>query len=109
MYLFLFIITAPLPLSAFKIAVSLLSDSSLTTFLYLYGTFILVFLSHVFLRFVLLSNIIAELFNMCLKGSCFPDFWKVLSAFPVFKNVVERSTAKNYRLVSLLSVVLKNF
>ena len=29
--------------------------------------------------------------------------------FPVFKNVGERSTAKNYRLVSLLSVVSKFF
>ena len=52
-----------------------------------------------------LSYILAELFNMCLKESCFPDCWKVLSAFTVFKNVVERSTAKNYRLVSLLSLV----
>ena len=29
--------------------------------------------------------------------------------FPVFKNVRERSTAKNYRQVSLLSVVTKVF
>ena len=28
---------------------------------------------------------------------------------PVFKNVLERATAKNYRLVSLLSVVSKLF
>ena len=28
---------------------------------------------------------------------------------PIFKNVEERSTAKNYRLVSLLSVVSKVF
>ena len=26
-----------------------------------------------------LSYILAELFKMCLKGSCFPDCWKVLS------------------------------
>ena len=25
-----------------------------------------------------LSYILAELFNMCLKESCFPDCWKVL-------------------------------
>ena len=46
---------------------------------------------------------------MCLKESCFPDCWKVSSVVPVFKNVGERSTAKNYRPVSLLSVVSKVF
>ena len=56
-----------------------------------------------------LSFILAELFNKCLKESCFPDFWKVSSVVPVFKNVGERSTAKNYRPVSLLSVVSKVF
>ena len=53
-----------------------------------------------------LSYILAELFNKCLKESCFPDCWKVSS---VFKNAGERSTAKNYHLVSLLSVVSKVF
>ena len=47
-----------------------------------------------------LSYILAELFNKCLKESCFPDCWKVLSVVPVFKNVGEKSTAKNYRPVS---------
>ena len=56
-----------------------------------------------------LSFILAELFNKCLKESCFPDCWKVSSVVPVFKNVGERSTAKNYRPVSLLSVVSKVF
>ena len=46
-----------------------------------------------------LSYILAKLFNKCLKESCFPDS----SVVPVFKNVGERSTAKNYRPVSLLS------
>ena len=41
--------------------------------------------------------------------SCFPDCWKVSSLVPVFQNVGERSTAKNYRPVSLLSVVSKVF
>ena len=54
-----------------------------------------------------LSYILAELFNKCLKESCFPDFWKVSSVVPVFKNFVERSTAKNYCPVSILSVVSK--
>ena len=56
-----------------------------------------------------LSYILAKLFNMCLKESCSPGCWKVSSVFPVFKNVGERSTAKNYRPVSLLSVVHKVF
>ena len=56
-----------------------------------------------------LCYILAELFNKCLKESCFPDCWKVSSVVPVFKNVGERSTAKNYRPVSLLSVVSKVF
>ena len=55
------------------------------------------------------SFILAELFNKYLKESCFPDCWKVSSVVPVFKNVGERSTAKNYRPVSLLSVVSKVF
>ena len=54
-----------------------------------------------------LSYIPAELFNKCLKESCFPECWKVSAVAPVFKNVGERSTAKNYRPVSLLSVVSK--
>ena len=55
------------------------------------------------------SYILAELFNMCLKESCFQDCWKVSSVVSVFKNVGERSTAKNYRSVSLLSVISKIF
>ena len=43
-----------------------------------------------------LSYILAERFNMCLKES-------------VFKNSGEMSTAKNYRPVSLLSVVSRVF
>ena len=56
-----------------------------------------------------LSYILAELFNKHLKESCFPDYWKVSSVVPVFKNVGKRSIAKNYRPVSLLSVVSKVF
>ena len=54
-----------------------------------------------------LSYILAELFNKCLKESCFPDCWKVSSLVPVFKNVGEKSTAKSYCAVSLLAVVSK--
>ena len=52
-----------------------------------------------------LSYILAKLFNICLKESCFPDCWKVSSVVHVFKNVGERSAAKKYCPVSLLSVV----
>ena len=38
-----------------------------------------------------ISYILAELFNKCLKKSCFPDYWKVSSVVPVFDNVGERS------------------
>ena len=47
-----------------------------------------------------LSYILAELVTKCLKESCFPDSWKVSPVVPVFKN---------YRPVSLLSVVSKVF
>ena len=56
-----------------------------------------------------LSYILAELFNKCLKESCFPDCWKVSSLVLVFENVGESSTAKNYHPASLLSVVSKVF
>ena len=56
-----------------------------------------------------LLYILVELFNMCLKGSCFPDCWKVSLVVPVFKNVGERATAKNHCPVNLLSVVSKVF
>ena len=56
-----------------------------------------------------LSYILAKLFNKCLKESCFPHCWKVSSVVPVFKNVGERSTAKNYRPVSVFSVVSRVF
>ena len=42
------------------------------------------------------SYIPTELFNICLKESCLPDFLKVSLVVPVFKNVEKRSTAKNY-------------
>ena len=56
-----------------------------------------------------LSYILAEPLNNCLNESCFLDCWKVSSVVPVFKNVGERLTAKNYCPVSLLSVVSKVF
>ena len=56
-----------------------------------------------------LYYILAELFSKCLKESCFPYCWKVSLVLPVFKNVGESSTAKNYRPDSILSVASKVF
>ena len=56
-----------------------------------------------------LSYTLAKLFNKCLKESCFPDCRKISLVFPVFMNTGERSTAKNYHPLSLLSVVSKIF
>ena len=56
-----------------------------------------------------LSYILVELFNMCLKESCFPDCWKVWSVVPVYKNVSETSTTESYCPVSLISAVSKIF
>ena len=56
-----------------------------------------------------LSYILAELFSMCLKESCFLDCLKVSLVVHVLKNVGERSTGKNYHPVSFLSVVSKVF
>ena len=55
------------------------------------------------------SYILAEIFNLCWKESCFPDSWKVSLVVPVFKNVGKTCTTKNYCQVSLLSVVSKVF
>ena len=54
-----------------------------------------------------LSCVLAELFSIFLKKSCFLHSWKIVSVVPLFKNVGERSTAKNYHSVSLLRLVNK--
>ena len=56
-----------------------------------------------------LSYILAKLSNKCLKRPCSPDCWNVSLVFLVFKNVRERSVAKNYSPVSFLPVVTKVF
>ena len=57
-----------------------------------------------------LSYILAKLFNMCQKESCFPDYWKVSSVVPVFKNVGESLLKTTALLVFFLFLVkyLKN-
>ena len=54
-----------------------------------------------------LSYILAELFKNYLQESCFPDCWKVLSVVPVFENVGEMSTAKNYCPTTVVSKVFE--
>ena len=56
-----------------------------------------------------LSSILSKLFNHCLSESCFPSCWKLASVVPVFKNSGERSDPRNYRPISLLSIVSKVF
>ena len=46
---------------------------------------------------------------MCLKDCCFTDCWKVSLVILVFKNNGERTTAKSYHPVSLISVASKFF
>ena len=54
----------------------------------------------------------AELFNMCLKESCFPDFWKVLSVVFYLRMLGKSLPLKTSTvLVSFVCLVksLKNF
>ena len=44
-----------------------------------------------------------------IRSLCFPDCSRVSSVVPVFKNIGERPTVKNYSSVSLLSVISKVF
>ena len=55
-----------------------------------------------------ISYILAELFNLYLKESYFPD-WKVSLVFFVLKNIRERTAAENYYPLSVLSVLNKVF
>ena len=52
-----------------------------------------------------LSYRLAELFKKCLKESCFPDCWKVLSVWSFYLKIFW----KGLQLKSLLSVVSKAF
>ena len=62
------------------------------------------------------SYILVELFNICLKESCFPQCWKVLFVLPVFQNwktivllafflwLVE--SLKNFWVINLLIILI---
>ena len=55
-----------------------------------------------------LSYILAELFNKCLKESCFPDCWKVSSVVPVFKNIGKRLLLKTTVLLVFFLWLVKS-
>ena len=59
------------------------------------------------LKTVSLNSHIDEHFNMLVEESCFLDCQKISSVVPAFKNAGERSSAKKYCPVSLLSAVRK--
>ena len=55
-----------------------------------------------------LSYILAELFNKCLKESCFPDCWKVSSVVPIFKKVGEGLQLKTTALLVFFLWLVKS-
>ena len=56
-----------------------------------------------------LSYILAEVFNMRLKESCFPNCLKVSLVVPVFKMLGKGLQPKNTALLVFFSVVIKLF
>ena len=56
-----------------------------------------------------LSYMLTEFFNMYLKECCFPSWWKVLSVVLEFKNVGERSAAKNTTLLASFLLLLGSY
>ena len=55
------------------------------------------------------SYILAELFNVCLKESCFPDCWKVSLVVPVLKNVGKGLLLKTTALLVFFLSLLKSW
>ena len=56
-----------------------------------------------------LSPILCRLFKKCIAESCFPSCWNLASLVPVFKTSGKRSDPRNYRPISLLSIISKVF
>ena len=55
-----------------------------------------------------LSYIPAELFNVSLKEFFFPDWWKVSSVYPIFKNVGESLLLKTPALLVFFLWLVKS-
>ena len=49
----------------------------------------------------------SKLFSLCFRRGIQPSAWKIANVVPVYKKKKTRSETKNYRLVSLLSIVSK--
>ena len=52
-----------------------------------------------------ISHILAEHLNMCMKDSCFSDYWNPSSMVTVFNNFEYRSVARKNHSVSLRYVL----
>ena len=55
-----------------------------------------------------LSYILTELFNKCLKETCFPDCWKVSSVVPVFKTLGKSLQLKTTALLVFFLWLVKS-
>ena len=55
-----------------------------------------------------LSPTLAILFNNCIYAGVFPDILKIARVIPLFKSG-DRNDISNYRPISLLPVISKNF
>ena len=55
-----------------------------------------------------MCTVLLTLFNFSLNARVFPDVWKQANVLPLFKKD-DQSDVKNYRPISILSVVIKVF
>ena len=55
-----------------------------------------------------LSYLLAKLFNMCLKQSCFPDCWKDSLVVSLFKNVGKGLQLKTTALLAFFLWLVKS-
>ena len=55
-----------------------------------------------------LSYILSELFNKCLKESCFPDYWKVSSVVLYLRMLVKGQLLKTTALLDFFLWLVKS-
>ena len=56
-----------------------------------------------------LKEILADLFNLCIKQNEFPEEWKVSYITPIYKGKNSQSSLGNYRPISIISPIAKVF
>ena len=56
-----------------------------------------------------LAPVLTEIFNNCLKTGIIPDEWKTAVVTPLFKNKGNKDDLNNYRGISVLPPINKNF